>query len=355
MSVSKLKKKLTAKKKKESVFKEEDLLSTGSTLLNLALSGNPRGGIPKGKYVYLVGDTSSGKTALSLTMLAEATINEEFENYDLIHDDIEGGNLFNLRRLFGRKLAERIQKPKKDGPSESLEEMYYNVDERLKSKKPFIYIVDSMDGLQSKADEEKFEEEKKAHKSGKSTSGSYGTVAKINSKQLKRLMTPLAKTKSILVIISQTRDQLGFSFDPKTRSGGRALPFYASVEIWASVKQKIKKKVKGKDYPIGTITRIRIKKNRITGKDRTIDIPIYYSTGFDDIGSCIDFLLENSHWKTVGRSIVAHELNFKGPREKLIRVIEEAPLNYRKLQNVVAKVWNEIEDELSVKRKNRYA
>ena len=351
VSIKMLKKNLLQKPKRE-IIKESNLLSTGSTLLNLACSGNPRGGLLKGKYYLLVGDSASGKTALSLTMLAEASINHEFDNYRLIHDDIEGGNLFKIRNLFGRTLARRIEKPA-DEPSNTIEDMYYNVDDALEKDKPFIYIVDSMDGLQSKADDIKFEEQKKAHRKQKESAGSFGTVAKINSTNLRRLMTPLAKTKSLLVIISQTRDNLGFGFDPKTRSGGRAMKFYATLEIWSSIKKKITKTVRGKTIPIGIIAKLQVKKNRLTGVDRVVEVPIYYSVGFDDTGSCIDYLIEMKHWSQSGQTIHAKEFKFRGTRDKLIRRIEVRNLYFR-LQNIVGGVWSEVEESCRVKRKSRY-
>lgn len=354
-STNALKKKLTTKSKRPR-FKDEDFLSTGSTLLNLACSGRPYGGLPKGKFVFIVGDSASGKTALTLTMLAEATIDPNFKDYRKIHDDNEGGNLFDIRKLFGRKLASEIENGLKDGPTEYIEEFYYRLHDLLVAKEKFIWVEDSMDSLQCKADEKKFEQMKKAFRSKTQVAGSYEAAKpKINSQRLGKVMTPLGRAKSILVIISQSRDNLGFGADTKTRAGGRALKFYACIEMWSSIRKTFKKKVRGKDRVIGILCKIQIKKNRITGKPRTIEVPIYYSSGFDDIGSCIDYLLEEKHWKKAGGKVVAAEFGFKGTREKLIRHIEAKDIRYPKLQRIVGEVWNEIEAACAVKRKSRYA
>jgi hypothetical protein len=82
-------------------------LSTGSTLLNLACSGKVSGGFIKGHYYHFVGDSSSGKTFLCLTCLAEAAINPHFDDYQLIHDDAENGSLFDFGKFFGPKMAGR--------------------------------------------------------------------------------------------------------------------------------------------------------------------------------------------------------------------------------------------------------
>ena len=73
-----------------------DLLSTGSTLLNLACSENPFGGFLKGKYYLLVGDSDSGKTFLSMSCFAEAMIQKPFKNYRLIYDYVEDGMLMHM-------------------------------------------------------------------------------------------------------------------------------------------------------------------------------------------------------------------------------------------------------------------
>lgn len=362
MKTSKLKKLLLKKSKKE-VIRDDMLLHTGSTLLNLACTNNPKGGFIKGKYHHIVGDSHSGKTFLSMTCLAEACLNPNFDDYDLLYDDVEGGNLLNIFNLFP-VLVDRLMPPrgtpKEPIYSQYLEEVYYNVDDQCKSGKPFIMIVDSMDGLETKADAEKFQKNKKAHQSGKEGTGTFGTVAKINSGMLRKCMTPLRQTGSILILISQTRDNMNSMFDPKTVSGGRALKFYSTTQIWSSVKEHLKKSVRGKDRKIGITAKIQVKKTRATGRDRTILVPIYNAFkgsggGFDDIGSMVDYLVEEKHWKKSGQTITAEEFSFSGTKEKVIARIEnKLDIRYPKLQQIVGRVWNEIESECSVERKNRY-
>jgi RecA/RadA recombinase len=351
MNTKNLKSQLLHKTPDEEVVPSDQYLSTGSTLLNLACTGKRNCGFVKGKYHLIVGDSASGKTALSLTCLAEATISKQFNNYLLIHDDIEGGAMFNIKKLFGSKLAKRL----KTEHSRSLEEMYYTLDTYLKAEKPFIYIVDSMDSLDTEEDEDKFQEQKKAHDKGKSTTGSYGvSKAKLNSVNLRRLVTQLRDSGSILIMICQTRDNLGFGFDKKTRSGGKALKFYATLEIWSSIREKIKKSVKGKERVIGIISKIDVKKNRITGQDRSIFVPIYYKLGFDDVGSLIDYLMTEGHWKGTKGNVKAVEFEFEGSVEKLAQYISEKDVRHRKLQRLASEVWQEIDELCSVNRRSRY-
>ncbi len=349
-------KKALRKKKKRKKLSFKDFLSTGSTLLNLACTGKPYCGFAKGHYYFIVGDSVSGKTFLSLTCLAEASINPNFDNHRFIFDNAEDGAMMDVKKFFGEKVFRRLEWPGRSC-SHSIEEFYYHVDDALQREKPFIYILDSMDSLSSVAEKDKFNETKAAYRKGKQVAGSYGDgKAKINSANLRRIISSLKKEgQSILIIINQTRDSLGFGFEKKTRSGGHALRFYACIEMWSSIRKKIAKTIKGKKRQLGVECFIQIKKNRITGRERSLTIPIYHSFGIDDIGSCIDYLVEEEHWvqKKKSNSIVATEFNFKSTKEKLVRYIEAEGME-KDLREIVADVWNEIEEACTVKRKRRY-
>jgi hypothetical protein len=211
-----------------------------------------------------------------------------------------------------------------------------------------------MDGLNSEEDFKKFEEQKKAHRKGKEAAGSYGDgKAKKNSQTLRKMLTRLYKTGSILIVIGQTRDNIGFGFEKRTRGGGRALKFYAALEMWSAVYKHIKKNYKGKDREQGIIAQIQLRKNRFTGKDRTLYVPIYHSFGIDDVGSCVDYLVEEKHWKKGNKGIKAPEFDFVGPRDKLIKHIEEEDC-VPELKVLVKRTWQEIEEAVAVHRKKRY-
>jgi len=335
-----------------------NLLSSGSTLLNLACSDNAFGAFLKGKYYLFVGASTAGKTFLSMTCFAEASINKQFKDYRLIYDNVEDGMEMDVEGLFGSGVAKRLEPPSmKDGEPEhsfTIEEFYYNLDDALKKGKPFIYVLDSMDGLSSEQEGEKFEQHKKAYEEEKKAPGSYGDgKAKKNSEMLRKTLKGIRDSGSILIIVSQTRDNLKPGFQPKTRSGGHALRFYATVEIWASIAETLKKTVKGKDRQIGVRTKLKIEKNRITGKKREIEIEIYPDYGMDDIGSCIDYLIDEKWWGKEKQSIVAEEIKFTGTRPKLIQHIEEKGLE-NEVRSIVGKCWKSIDDACSLNRKKKY-
>jgi len=169
----------------------------------------------------------------------------------------------------------------------------------------------------------------------------------------------LLKTGSILIIINQTRDRINaLPFQSKkTRSGGHALEFYACLEMWSSVAGQIKRTIKGKKRQLGVQCKIRIKKNRITGRDRTVIIPIYHSIGIDDLGNCIDYMLDEGDWEKAKEDkkivIDAKGLGIKGSRNRLIKFIEQQELE-KDLRELVGDVWREIEEACTIRRKRRY-
>jgi len=344
-------------------FKSSDLLSTGSALLNLACTGRACGGFPKGKYIFFVGDSDSGKTWICLTCMADASQNPDFKNYVFVYDNVEDGALMSIEYFFGKALVARLRPPAKDGKgnpiySTTVESFYYHLDDCLakarRTGKPFIYVLDSQDSLTSHAANEKFSEQKESFEKGREQIGSYGDgKAKVHSENIRRVLIGLRETGSILIVIGQTRDNLGFGMETKTRSGGRALKFYAAVEIWSSIKEKIRRRVKGKDRQVGIVARIKIKRNRITGKDPEILVPIYDSYGLDDIGSCVSFLIEEKHWGVEKGVVSAKGFGFAGTEEELIHYIEEKHLELD-LRDLVEEVWNEIEEACAIKRQPRY-
>lgn len=348
-----IKKTARKKYKKRRKPKEKNHLSSGSTLLNLACTNDPFSAFKKGKYYYLVGDSASGKTFLSMTCFAEAINDPDFKDYRLIYDNVEDGMNIDLERLFNEEVAEKVELPSYE-PSFSIEEFYYNLDDAIEKGKPFIYVLDSMDGLSSVAEVEKFEQHKKAHLKGNKAPGSYGDgKAKKNSEGIRKILKGLRDTGSILIIISQTRDNLSFGFETKSRSGGHALSFYATIEIWSSITGKIRKIIKGKKRQIGVNVKLKVKKNRTTGELHEANMSIYPMYGIDDIGSIIDYLVDEKYWKKTKNTIHAEEFNLSLSREKLIKNIEDMG-QYKQLQKIAGKCWTEIREAFDLGRKGRY-
>jgi len=369
MDIEKIKAAMRTRPK--TVTKKLRSVSMGSTLVNLAISGDVNCGLVEGQIMLFVGDTNSGKTWLGMACLAEASIDPDFDDYRLIYDAPENGALMDREFYFGKKLMERLEPPRivkgEHIHSETIEDFFFNIDDAGKKGTPFIWVLDSVDALTSNQDEKKFDERKIANRKKKQAKGDYGMdKPKIISRDIRRTMKILEKTGSILVIINQTRDNVdaGMFESKKTRSGGWALEFYASVVVWSSVMGHITKQVRGKKRELGTNCKVRVKRTRVTGRQRVVEIPIYHSFGVDDIGSCIDYLLDEGAWKKGkgdgdddegGRNIVATGMGPKivGTREKLIQEIEERGLQ-QDLRDLVQQTWDEIEDACRILRQNPY-
>lgn len=339
---------------------DADWLSMGCAPLNLAVSDRAAGGIAKGLFLYIIGDSSSGKTWNALTVLAEACRNKNFDGHRIIFDNAENGSLMDMAKYFGKRLCARLTAPRtvKGRPaySETIQDFYYNLDDARESGRPYIYVLDSMDALDDAAEAVKFRAEKViARGNGKEKSaGSYGIgKASYNSRHAKRYAARLAETGSVLIVLSQTRDKINTPFPQKTHAGGHALKFYAHVQIWTRVKGHIKKTVNGKERIVGDYIEYDIPKNRITGEDSKIIVPFIKRYGFDDVGACVDLLVDECHWAETAGKITATEFSFKGSREKLIARIEAAD-SERELHLLCQKVWAEVREKSRLKRKPRY-
>lgn len=356
-------KRVLKKKRARPKAEPKDYLSTGSTLLNLAITGKPDCGFLRGCYYYVVGDSKSGKTFLTLTCMGEAAINPLFDQYRLIFDDAENGALMDFARFFGPRMAARVEPPRKGKGgqpiySRVIEDFYFHLDDAFQSGKPFIYVLDSLDSLSSGQEQKKFKERKNAARKGTLAKGEMiDGKAKINSSGLRNQMAALRDTGSILLVIGQTRDNVGVMFGPKkTRAGGRAPTFYATCEMWSSVARKIKREVRDKPRTVGSVVRVEVQKNRIDGRERVVEVPIYYSTGFDDIGGCIGYLISEGHWKSNKEltKVAAPEYEFKGDIENLVAYIEREGLE-PDLRQITREVWEDVERACAVQRKSRYA
>jgi RecA/RadA recombinase len=342
-------------------------IPSGSIMMNLACSDRWYGGYKAGTMVNTVGDSGSGKSFLGLSGLAEAFYMgksgrwkdypmPDLSQYRLIYDDSEYANSFNMVKLFGQEFVDVLEGPDPDDStkfSTTIEEFEINIWNAIEDGRPFIYLQDSFDAIDSEDEKEKSKDNREKRKKGEKTKGSYqATKQKTASRMFREITNELAKTKSVLNIISQTRDNLsGMGFQTKYRAGGKALKFFSSIESWVTYIGSIKKVVNGNKFEIGVNTRVKFGKNKYTGKRREPDFVIYYDYGIDDIGSCIDFLLKNGYWKKKKQTIVAPELSIKKTKPEMIKRIERKENLKIKLFESTQKCWNKIEESLKLDRR----
>lgn len=298
-----------------------ELIPTPCTPFNLECSGHVEGAFRRGTVINIIGDSHAGKSLMCLSILAKSS---KVLNDRLIFDDVEMANEFDIGFLFGESVEERIET---DIVSKTIEQLSDNIAKALQYEEPFIYVVDSADALTSEAAEKLAAENLKKRDAGNAVGGSYGDgKARAFSDLFKRHIQALKEHNSTLIIISQTRDNLGFGaqFNPKVRSCGKALKFYSSHEIWLAMQKKEKKG----DRTYITNVQAKISKNKLTGRHGSAYFPILFDFGVDDITSCISFLIKEKYWSGDLRGITTNGFypEAKISYQKLVKHIEDNDL-----------------------------
>ncbi|MGD8707132.1 MAG: hypothetical protein PVI88_00430 [Nitrosopumilaceae archaeon] len=322
------------------------LLSTGCTILDLVTGKYPYG------IINIVGDTSTGKTYLTLETLAYL-IQKNNKKIKWFWDKAEGRFSWDTQSRYGYEILTEEMENRK---SKTVEDMAFNLQHELKSLKKdtvLVYVVDSLDGLSS--DEEIIRDEKKYQaksKGKKLEKGTYGMGKARDMSRFFRLRTKdIEDKKCLLIIISQVRENIGVSFGRKyRRNGGKGLDHYANSIVWLAVAERHKKK--GRE--IGATIKIKPDKTSNGTPGREGFIELIYDYGVDNVGTNINFLYD---LKTdTGKNISdMHKklLDWDGKeltRKKLIRYIEKNDLEDELERRVVSK-WNEIEDSISSKER----
>lgn len=349
-------------------------VSLGSVPLNLACSGRTTGALPKGVPLWMIGHSSTGKSWLKNIVFAEANRSKEFDGYRFIDDNAERGSLMDVAGFFGPETAARIEPPMgtKERPqySTTVQSLYYNIDRAFKAGKPFIYVVDSTDALTAEGEDKAFDKKAAKHgapKGGKEDEkGSYNMEKpKVHSANLRRVCNRLMDTGSILVLISQTRANIGFdaTFNPDTVAGGKALEFHCRLVFWMSIRERLRKRVLGKEREVGAVVQCKVTKNHVCGWKGKTEFVFFDSTGVDYVGSMVRYLIEEGHWKASGgeegrgllkKKVTAPEFDQTLPFNDLVEYIEENGLE-KQVRLIVKNVWSKILEGSAVKRKRRYS
>jgi len=348
----------------------ETLIPSGSTMLNLACSDNPFAAYGLGKIVTMPGSSSSGKTILMLTAMAEMAIDPRFDDYAFYYDDGEESLAFDMDYLFGC-LVGRLTPPggfdedKEPIYSNTVQDFRLNILMKCQEKQPFIYVLDSLDSLTT--DEELEKEYKKAILLSKgeiaaikALTGSYNTEkAKILGQALRMINGAIKKTNSALFIVQQIRQKIGVTFGKQsTTSGGNAPFFYSSHQVWLNRTGQIKHpKHKLK---IGNSISAEITKNKLIGKLRDVKFDVYPDYGIDDIGSMVDYLCENKTWKKRGPYITPIGFNDTKAggetfyKKDLVKIIEKENAE-NDIKKLCGETWNRIEEAVKLSdRKRKY-
>jgi len=257
--------------------RDVEFLSSGCTTLDCVLGG----GWAFGRINNIVGDRSTGKTLVSI----EACCNlvNLFPSRGVIRF-VEPEAAFDTS--YAAALGLPVERISFSSPQEinTVEDLATDLDkfiDSLGTDEPGLYILDSLDALSSKAELER-----------KITDASYGDgKAKKMSEMFRRLNKRIKGKRMILQIISQTRDNIGVTFGEKhTRSGGKALDFYASQILWLSQTGVIKQVRNKVERVVGVSIRARCKKSKVGLPYRECAFDIKFGFGIDDIAANIKYL-----------------------------------------------------------------
>lgn len=293
-----------------------DVISTGILPLDLALGV---GGIPRGRIIEVFGPESSGKTTVTLHMIAEAQKNGGIAAFiDAEHA---------LDPVYAKKLGVDIDNLLISQPDNG-EQALDIVEALVRSGAVDIVVVDSVAALVPKKEIE-----------GDMGDASVGLHARLMSQAMRKLTGIISKSRTIAIFINQIREKVGVMFgSPETTTGGRALKFYSSVRLDVRRADTIKQ---GAEI-IGNHTKVKVVKNKVAPPFKTAVFDIMYGEGVSKEGSVIDIAVDLDILDKSGSWYSYNGSRLGQGKENVKDILKKTPELYNEISD---KIREKIKDE----------
>ncbi|NMB39789.1 MAG: recombinase RecA [Parcubacteria group bacterium] len=286
-----------------------DVVPTGSLSLDLALGVM---GIPRGRVIEIYGGESTGKTTLSLSIIAEA-------------QKMGGVAAFiDAEHALDPDYAQRIGVNVDDlliSQPDSAEQGLQIVESLVRSGEVDVIVVDSVAALVPKTEV-----------AGEMGELQIGLQARLMSQALRKLSSIVSKTKTIVIFLNQTRMKIGVVFgNPETTPGGLALKFYSSVRIELRRIAQIKQ---GESI-IGNRIKAKIVKNKVAAPFKTAEFDIYYNEGISKYSEAINLGVKEEIVKKSGAYFSYGDIKLGAGIEKAKEFLKENPKILKEIQEAI--------------------
>ncbi len=284
-------------------------ISTGSISLDFALG---IGGVPRGRVIEIFGPESSGKTTLTLQIIAEA---QKLGGMAAFVDAEHA-----LDAQYAKKLGvdlDNLLVSQPDNGEQALE----IVEVLVRSNGVDVVVVDSVAALVPRAEIE-----------GEMGDAQMGLQARLMSQALRKLTGAVSKSKTSLIFINQLREKIGVMFgNPETTTGGRALKFYASVRI------DIRRigAIKDGDVVVGGRTRVKVVKNKVAPPFREAEFDVMYGEGISREGDLLDLAVDRKIVDKSGTWFAFGGERLGQGRENVKQFLKDNPAMFKAIEHRV--------------------
>jgi recombination protein RecA len=290
-----------------------EVISTGATSLDIALG---LGGLPRGRIIEIFGPESSGKTTLTLHLVAEA----QRKGGVAAFIDAEHALDTTYAKGIGVKLEDLLVSQPDTG-----EQALEIVDMLVRSNAVDVIVVDSVAALTPRAEIE-----------GEMGDQHVGLHARLMSQALRKLTGNVARSKCVVVFINQIRMKIGVMFgSPETTTGGNALKFYSSVRLdirrIASVKQ-------GEEV-IGSRVKVKVVKNKVSAPFKAAEFDIMFGSGVSRAGDMLDLAVAKNVVQKAGAWFAYKEERLGQGRENAKEFLEQNSTLMQELEREIFKAY----------------